>query len=149
QLLMVLRKESDTWSMLAASTDPETNTSLVGGLPALARLIGKPGSSSRATDPPSLLDPQDGEFPLPSQGLRFGDFSWYPSTSDTEVAEIAEFAHNGDSTLVGIYFSGKAPPTERLSAGRLPTVSGMWKWRVWSISDSGTVSLSETRSFTE
>jgi hypothetical protein len=149
RLLMVLRKEHDAWSLLVASTDYLTNTTLVCHLPALARLIGRLGTSSRATDPPTLLDPQDGEFPLPPEGMRFGDFSWYPSTSDTEVAEFAEFAYNGDSRLVGIFFSGKMPPTERLSAGRLRTVPGMWKWRVWSISDSGTVSLSETRSFTE
>jgi hypothetical protein len=147
--MILLRKESEAWRLLAAATDPVTNTSLVRGFPALARLIGRPGSSSRAADSPSLLDPQDGEFPHPPQGLRFGDFNWYPSTSDTEVAEIAEFDYNGDSRLVGIYFSGRLPATERLSAGRLRTVPGMWKWRVWSISDSGTVLLSESRSFTE
>ncbi len=149
RLLMVLRKEHDPWRLLAASTDPVTNTLLVRGLPALARLMGRTGTSRRATDPPSLLDPQDGQFPLPPEGSRFGDFTWYPSTSDTEVAEIAEFAYNGDSRLIGIFFSGNAPATERLSAGRLRTVPGMWKWRVWSISDAGTVSLSESRSFTE
>jgi hypothetical protein len=147
--LMVLRKQSDQWRVLAASTDPVSNKSFVSQIPAMVRLIIKPWAPSKAPEPPSLLSPQDGEFPAATPGARFGDFSWHPSPSGGEVAEVAEFAYNGDTRLFAIFFSGPAPATEHCSAGMLWTVPGMWRWRVWSISESGGVSFSQPRSFTE
>ena len=147
--LMVLRKQSDQWRLLAVSSDPVTNKSFVSQIPAMVRLITKPWTPSNALEPPSLVSPQDGNFPVAAPGARFGDFSWHPSASAGEVAEIAEFAYNGDARLFAIFFSGPAPATEHCSAGMLWTVKGTWRWRVWSISESGAVSFSQPRSFTE
>jgi hypothetical protein len=147
--LMALRRRGDQWRLLAASTDPASNTSFVNQLPGLVSLITKPGTPGSPPEPPSLLAPQDGEFPLPASGARFGDFSWHPSPSAGEVAEIAEFAYNGDARLFAIFFSGPAPATEHCSAGLLWSSNGKltWRWRVWSISDIGAVSFSQARSF--
>jgi hypothetical protein len=147
--LMVLRKQSDQWRLLAASTDPVSNKSFVNQIPAMVRLITKPWTPNNAPEPPSLLSPHDGQFPAAAPGVRFGDFSWHPSPSGGEVAEIAEFAYNGDARLFAIFFSGLAPATEHCSAGLLWTAHGTWRWRVWSISESGGVSFSQPRSFTE
>ncbi len=146
-VLMALRKRGDQWRLLAASTDPISNGSFVREIPSLVRLMTKPWTPSSAPAPPSLLTPQDGEFPVPAPGARFGDFSWHTSPSAGEVAEIAEFAYNGDARLFAIFFSGPAPATEHCSTGALWSTGGMWKWRVWSISDTGAVSVSPARSF--
>ena len=92
--LMVLRKQSNQWRLLAASTDPVSNKSFMSEIPAVVRLITKPWTSSGAPEPPSLLAPSDGEFPVPAPGARFDDFSCHPSPSASEVAEITEFAYN-------------------------------------------------------
>jgi hypothetical protein len=147
--LMALRKQSDQWRLLAASTDPVSNQSFVSEIPAMVHLITKPWSPNSAAEPPSLLSPKDGEFPAAAPGARFGDFSWHTSPSGGEVAEVAEFAYNGDVRLFAIFFSGPAPATEHCSAGMLWTVRGTWRWRVWSISESGVVSFSQPRFFTE
>jgi hypothetical protein len=147
--LMVFRKQSDQWRLLAASTDPVSNKSFVSRIPAMARLITKPWTPSNAPEPPSLLSPPDGQFPAAAPGARFGDFSWHPSPSGGEVAEIVEFAYQNDARLFAIFFSGPAPATEHCSAGLLWTVRGVWRWRVWAISESGGVSFSRPRSFAE
>ncbi len=147
--LMVFRKQSDPWRLLAASTDPVSNKSFVSQIPAVVRLITKPWTPSNASEPPSLVSPQDGAFPAAAPGARFGDFSWHPSPSGGEVAEIAEFAYHNDARLFAIFFSGPAPATEHCSAGMLWTARGIWRWRVWSISESGGVSFSQSRFFTE
>jgi hypothetical protein len=147
--LMVFRKQSNQWRLLVASTDPVSNSSFVRQIPAMVRLITKPGTPSNAPEPPTLLSPRDGEFPAAAPGARFGDFSWHPSPSGDEVAEIAEFAYNGDARLFAIFFSGPAPGTEHCSAGLLWMARGTWRWRVWSISESGGVSFSQPRSFTQ
>ena len=146
--LMVLRKQSDQWRVLAASADPVSNKSFVSEIPALLRLITKPWAPGNPLEPPSLVSPEDGNFPAPAPGARFGDFSWHPSPSPGEVAEVAEFAYNDDARLVTILFYGPAPATEHCSAGLLWTTQGVWRWRVWSISESGAVSFSQPRSFT-
>jgi hypothetical protein len=147
--LMALRKLSDQWRVLAASTDPVSNKSFVSEIPAVVRLITKPWTPSNTTEPPSLLSPPDGQFPAAAPGERFGDFSWHPSPSGGEVAEIVEFAYQNDARLFAIFFSGPAPATEHCSAGLLWTVRGTWRWRVWSISESGAMSFSQPRFFTE
>ena len=147
--LMVLRKLSDQWRLLAASTDPISNKSFVSEILAVVRLITKPWTPNNAPQPASLLSPQDGEFPEAAPGARFGDFSWHPSPSGGEVAEIVEFAYHDDARLITVFFSGAAPATEHCSAGLLWTAGGEWRWRVWAISDSGGVSFSQPRHFTE
>jgi hypothetical protein len=148
-VLMVFRRQRDQWRLLAASADPVSNGSFVSEIPALISLITKPWTPNTAPQPASLVTPQDGQFPVPAPGARFGDFSWHPSPSAGEVAEIAEFAYNGDARLFTIFFSGPAPATEHCSAGALWTSRGTWKWRIWSVSDAGAVSFSQARWFTE
>ena len=147
--LMVFRKLGDHWHLLVASTDPVSNKSFVSRIPAMARLITKPWTPSNTPEPPSLLSPPDGQFPAAAPGARFGDFSWHPSPSGGEVAEIVEFAYQNDARLFANFFSGPAPATEHCSAGLLWTVRGVWRWRVWAISESGGVSFSQSRSFAE
>ena len=147
--LMVFRKQSDHWRLLAASTDPVSNKTFVGQMPALVGLITKPWTHSDDPEPPSLLSPQDAAFPAAAPGARFGNFIWHPSPSGGEVAEIVEFANHNDARLLAILFSGPAPATEHCSAGTLGTAGGIWKWRVWSISESGGVSFSPSRHFTQ
>jgi len=147
--LMVLRKQDGPWRVLAASTDPVSNQSFVSEIPGLVRLITKPWVPPSDSEPSSLVEPPDGKYPVAAPGERFGDFSWHPSPSSGEVAEVAEFAYNGDARLFAIFFSGPAPDTEHLSAGMLWTWNGMWRWRVWSISESGDVMFSPPRTFTE
>jgi hypothetical protein len=146
--LMVFRRLSDQWRLLVASTDPISNKSFVSEIPALAHLITKPWTPNNAPEPASLLSPRDGEFPVPAAGARFGDFSWHPSPSGDEVAEIVEFAYHDDARLFAVFFSGAAPATEHWSAGMLWTVRDTWRWRVWAISESGGVSFSQPRYFT-
>jgi hypothetical protein len=147
--LMVFRRLSDQWRLLAASNDPVSNEAFVSEVPAIVRLITKPWTAGNAPEPPSLLSPSDGQYPAAAPGNRFGDFSWHPSPSGGEVAEVIEFAYNDDARLITVFFSGPAPATEHCSAGILWTVPGTWRWRVWSVSDSGSVSFSQPRSFTE
>lgn len=147
--VMVLRKLSDQWRLLIASTDPVSNKSFISEIPAMVRLITKPWTAGNTPEPPSLLSPPDGQFPAAAPGERFGDFSWHPSPSVGEVAEIVEFAYQNDARLFTIFFSGPAPATEHCSAGALWTARGEWRWRVWSISESGGVSFSQSRFFTE
>jgi hypothetical protein len=145
--LLVLRKWGEQWRLLAFSSDPVSDTSFVAEIPAMVSLITKPWTPRSTLAPPSLVTPQDGEFPVPAPGARFGDFSWHPSPSAGEVAEIAEFAYNGDTRLFAILFAGPPPTTEHMSAGLLWSAPGIWKWRVWSISDTGAVAVSGPRSF--
>ena len=145
--LMVFRKQSDQWRLLAASTDPISNEPFVKQIPDLVRLITQPWTPGSAPQPAQLVAPADGQVPVPAPGARFGDFSWHTSPSPGEVAEIAEFAYNDDARLFAIFFAGPAPKTEHSSDGQLWTTGSMWKWRVWSISNSGAVSFSPAQSF--
>jgi hypothetical protein len=147
--LMVFRRLSEQWRLLAASTDPVSNNAFVSEVPAIVRLITKPWTAGNAPEPPSLLSPSDGQYPFAAPGSRFGDFSWHPSPSGGEVAEVIEFAYNDDARLITVFFSGPAPATEHCSAGLLWHSQGTWRWRAWSISESGSVSFSQPRSFTE
>lgn len=147
--LMVFRKQSDQWRLLAASTDPVSNKSFVGQIPAVVRLITKPWTPTNTPEPPSLVSPQNAAIPAAAPGARFGSFSWHPSSSGGEVAEIVEFAYHNDARLFAILFSGPAPATEHCSASMLGTAQGIWRWRVWSVSESGGVSFSQSRHFTQ
>ncbi len=144
-LLIVLRKHGSEWRMLIASTDPVSTSTFLDQLPFLASLVGGQPESN-LPDAPILLTPDEGVL-TPAPGVRFADFSWHPSLSEGEAAEIVEFAYNGDARLFTIFFSGNAPETEHLSSGVLWSVRNTWLWRVWCISKSGAVSFSSARSF--
>src|SRR6516165_4122773 len=85
--------------------------------------------------------------------------SWQPSASANVVAEIVEFAYtsapipwempsNNNGRLFIRFRSGNSPVKEQISASDVLMETGsLWQWRVWSISDAGDVSISESRSF--
>jgi len=110
---------------------PASNTAFPDELPVLASLIAKPSMSHAALEPPILLSPEGGNL-TPAPGVRFAGFSWHPSSSEGEGAEIAKFASRGDSRLVVIFPSASPPETEHLSSGILMAAPGPWLWRVWS-----------------
>jgi hypothetical protein len=145
--LLILRKRRSEWRLLAASTDPISNQVFVKELPHLVSLITKATPIGSPPKPAELLEPQDGVYPKPPEGERFGEFRWRPSASTNVVAEIVEFAYNADTRLFAVFSSGNPPATEELSAGNLRETRSVWKWRVWSISNTGAVSFSQTRSF--
>jgi hypothetical protein len=93
-------------------------------------LISKRSMSHDALDAPILLTPLEGVL-THAPGARFADLSWHPSTSESEVAEIVEFAYNGDARLFTIFFSGRPPETEHFSSGGLIAQRNTWLWRVW------------------
>lgn len=96
--------------------------------------------------PAKLLTP-DGIFPQPKGGERFGDFRWQPSPSANVVAEVAEFAYQGNARLFVHFRSQQDPEHDAISVGQLWTTNDVWKWRVWSITNQGAVSFSSFRSF--
>ncbi len=99
--------------------------------------------------PPTLAilrSPQDGRFPVPAQGARFGDFEWQSSTSEDVVAEIAEFRYADDARLF-LLRPQRPGAIGRVSTGSLWTTKSEWAWRVWSITRSGEIAFSEVRTF--
>ena len=153
--LLILRKQLSQWKLLTAATDPVTTDPMstdtfIRSIPRLANLLNKQWNSEDKPVPATLLAPADGQVPQPIGGQRFGDFSWQPSTSTNVVAEIVEFVYrdfNNEARLFIRFRSGENPVKDQISAGRLWTTGSLWRWRVWSISDSGDVSISESRSF--
>jgi hypothetical protein len=147
-LLLTLRKHHHRWMLLTAGTDPITITKFIDNLPALAHCLQTARGSRGKILPPKLLAPEDGQYPKPPSGQRFGDFIWQPSASPEVVAQVIEFAYNGDARLFLRFFSGKSPEEDRMSSGQLWHTGSGWKWRVWSISGNGEIVFSDTRSFT-
>jgi hypothetical protein len=96
--------------------------------------------------PATLRSPQNGRFPIPAHGARFGDFEWQSSTSEDVVAEIAEFSYHDDARLVLLQGRSLGVP-RHVSSGQLWPTQGEWAWRVWSISRSGEIAFSEVRTF--
>jgi thiol-disulfide isomerase/thioredoxin/outer membrane lipoprotein-sorting protein len=142
-LLLTLRKQAARWQLLAASTDPISLSRFPEGIPKLMGLLQQGQAPGTAPVPARLLAPADGQFPVPAQGQRFGDFVWQPSTSSNVVAEVIEFAYKDDVRL----FLRFALESGQLSAGQLWQTHSLWRWRVWSIADSGAISFSESRTF--
>lgn len=146
-LLLILRKQQTQWQLLTASADPVSMSKFLEGIPKLVKLLNAARTPGENPPPAKLLAPEDGQSPVPAHGQRFGDFVWQPSTSTDVVAQIIEFAYNEDARLFLRFFSGNSPASDQLSAGQLWTTRSLWRWRVWSISDSGAISFSEARSF--
>jgi hypothetical protein len=148
RVVLVLRRTTADWRLLATGRDPITVGSFANALPQLAATQqANPGANT--LPPPAaaaLLSPAPGVFPPAPKGQRFGRFIWQPAVSDAVVAEIAEFAYEGD---VRLFF---APPSfaglrSSISAGALWSTKGPWYWRIWSISRTGEVAFSEARTF--
>lgn len=144
--LVILRKEESKWKLLAGSIDPVSNDEFVKEIPEIVARIGKPRRPGLAPQPSELLAPRDAESPAVGKTIRA--FRWQPSPSGDVVAEVAEFARNGDARLfVRLRSRDKVRPVQ-ISVEKLPIVHGEWRWRVWSISDSGAVAFSDPKSFT-
>jgi hypothetical protein len=146
--LLVLRRQQGPWRLLTVGIDPVSNMRFVSQVPQLVSLITKAGTGENTLGPkpPVLLEPQDGHAPKPPPGEPIGEFRWQPSASPDVIAEIVEFAYNDDARLVAIFPWGTLTKGE-LSASNLWYSGSIWKWRVWSISDAGTISFSQARSF--
>jgi hypothetical protein len=114
-------------------------------VPKIVARIGKLWMPGVAPQPAELLAPRDAEGVAVGKPIRA--FRWQPSPSGDVVADVAEFARNGDARLfVRLRSRGKVRPVQ-ISAEKLPIVHGEWR-RVWSISDSGAVAFSDPKSFT-
>jgi hypothetical protein len=62
------------------------------------------------------------------------------------VAEIAEFSYHDDARLILVPARSAGAP-RRVSTGQLWSTRDEWAWRIWSISGSGEIALSEVRTF--
>jgi hypothetical protein len=146
-VLLVFRKQTSKWEFLTGSADPATNQAFAKKIPKIVARIAKPWTEGKEPTPARLLAPEDGQNPVPTPGERFGEFQWQPSASDDVVAEIAELAYNDDVRLFVTFRSGRSRPPAQISAGQLGTTHSEWRWRVWSISDSGALAFSNSRWF--
>ena len=99
-LLLAFRKTSSLWRLLVATRDPVSNRQFVTLLPAFSKMLARDIPADPVPTPATLRSPQNGRFPIPANGARFGDFEWQSSTSDDVVAEIAEFSYHDDARLV-------------------------------------------------
>ena len=145
-LLLAFRKTSSLWRLLVATRDPVTNRQFVTLLPALSRMLTRDIPAGPVPTPAALRSPQNGRFPIPPNGARFGDFEWQSSTSEDVVAEIAEFSYHDEARLV-LQLRQTPSVRRRVSTGQLWTTQGEWAWRVWSITRSGEIAFSEVRTF--
>ena len=144
-LLAVFRKLKGQWRLLAISDDPvNTGNSGRPTLLALERLTALMAvDDARLSGNPRLIT-ADGARIVPPPNARFGDFEWIPNPDATVVCEVAEFLvgrTERETTRLFLLFGRE----ERLSSGLLFGSGG--RWRVWSISSSGDVGLSESRAY--
>ena len=147
-ILLIMRKQDTRWQLLTAARDPVSIGDFTKKIPRIVDLLEKNRGYDQQPVPAKLLSPEAGGYPKPNGGQRFGDFVWQPSPSPSVVAEIIEFAYGDDARLFIKFRSEQNPTEDRLSSGHMWSTGGVWRWRVWSISDSGVVSFSEARSFT-
>lgn len=145
-LLLAFRKPSTEWQLLVATRDPVSNGDFVRLLPALAKALTPDIAAGQVLEPATLRSPQNGRFPSPAKGQRFGDFEWQSSAAETVVAEVAEFSYGDEARLVLLPTKNPSGP-QRVSAGQLWTTRGEWAWRVWTISQSGEIAFSKARTF--
>jgi hypothetical protein len=146
--LLILHKEEGTWKFLAGSIDPVANDEFGKDIPKVVARIRKPWMPGGAPQPAELLVPRDAEGNAVGKPIR--TFRWQPTPSGNVVAEVAEFARNGDARFF-VRLRSRNPQHLRpsqISAEKLSIVHGEWRWRVWSISDSGAIVFSDPRSFT-
>ena len=98
-LLLAFRKTSSLWRLLVAARDPVSNRQFVTLLPALSKMLARDIPAGLVPAPATLRSPENGRFPIPANGARFGDFEWQSSTSEDVIAEIAEFSYHDDARL--------------------------------------------------
>jgi hypothetical protein len=145
-VLLILRKPENKWKFLAGCADTDSNNGFAKEIPKIVSRVEKPWTPRSQPLPAKLLAPEDGKNLMTVSGER--DFTWQPSASSDVVEEVAEFVSDEDVRFfVRFLRVGHHARSESISAGKLPTTHGEWRWRVWSISDSGAVAFSDSRSF--
>ena len=148
-VLAVLRKQDNGWRVLALSDDPwDTNPTVY---PAYSRLQQLTRQLTREEVPtsltPAVLITADGaKVKFISQAV-FENFEWTPSSSPDMVAQVAEFLVGANSIRERTRLFIFPGHEDRLSRGLLWSGGNGGRWRVWSISKTGDVSLTESRSY--
>jgi hypothetical protein len=145
-VLLVFRKPESKWEFLAGSTDPVCNDDFVKEIPKIVSRIERPWTPGKQPLPARLLAPEDARDSKVA-GKPFREFRWQPSASKDVVEEITEFGRNDDVRLFVRFRSGDHSLSAQISAGKLPVTNALWRWRVWSVSDSGAIAFSDSRSF--
>ena len=141
-VLIVLRKSNEQWRLLAATEDRLTLDQLPAQLRGLP--FGTAVSTSGQPVPAQLLSPDAGQSPQPVGGDRFGDYVWQPSVSPNIAVEVVEFSTPFWSRLFLRKHYGPRLAKDSISAGQL--FGGQRpEWRIWSITNSGDIALSERR----
>ena len=145
-VLLVLRNVYSRWQLLVAARDPISNAEFVREIRRVAGLLSAETAVRSLPVPATLLAPATGSRLRARKDQGFGSFTWRPSDSDNVVAEIAEVAYYDDARLFVVRPQQPASNSE-ISEGRLWTTGGAWYWRIWSVSRSGDIGFSETRTF--
>jgi hypothetical protein len=149
-VLAVLRKQTDRWRLLAITADIiDTDPSMYStysNLQRLTKLLTNEAGGIRVSSPAILTTPNGAKVRRLSQTV-FENFEWTPSESPDVVAQVVEFVV-GDRSDPGevtrlFFLRGNE---NRLSSGFLIGAGG--RWRVWSISSTGSVSLTEAHAYT-
>ena len=144
-LVLAFRRTSSTWQLLVAARDPVSNRDFVRRLPALDRILATDSAAGTVPGPATLTSPEDGRYPIPEIGRRFGEFKWQSSSAEGVVAEVAEFSYKNDARL--FLLTAPKPGASRQLPEHLWTTGGEWAWRVWSITRTGEVAFSQARTF--
>jgi hypothetical protein len=145
-VLLVLRRPAAHWQLLVATRDPIATGDFVRNVAGVKMFASSDRHSGAPLIPATLISPASGRFPRPPNGERFGSFRWLSSPSEDVVVEIAEFAYATDERLVVTPFASPAAH-QAVSVGQLWTTRGEWSWRIWSVSRSGDLVFSESRTF--
>ncbi len=145
-LLLAFRKTSSLWRLLVVARDPVSNRQFAARLPVLSAMLSRDLPAGQVPRPATLVSPRNGAFPVPANSARFGDFAWQSSPDEDVVAEVAEFSYHDDARLF-LLPAERSNRRRRVSAGELWTTRGDWAWRVWSITRSGEMSISDVRTF--
>lgn len=149
--LIFLRNSDAGWHLITIVTDVEGVIRDLDGFYKVSTWFAdqlKTGSGAIAQPQPAIvLSPENGQYPQPSGGERFGDFVWQPSPSTNVLVEVIEFEYGFGTRVFFRPRSEQEAASDRISAGNLLTTNSEWHWRVWSITDEGTVAFSEARSF--
>jgi hypothetical protein len=149
-VLAILRKQSGVWRLLAISDDSmDTNPSVYPTdttLQRLAKLLtSAAGNTTLPT--PAVLTTADGARVARLSQREFENFEWTPSAAPDVVGQVVEFLISDNVSPRELtrlfFFLGRE---NRLSSGYLMGLGG--RWRVWSISRDGNVSLTEARTYT-
>jgi hypothetical protein len=145
-ILLVLRKQGAGWRLLAASSNPMSNNVFLFQIPGISSLLQEPAMEETGVAPAQLLSPENGHAPVPDAGQRLGHFTWQRSPTGNVVAQILEVSYLNDDWMFFVPAQNDAAQDQLPSASRRNPGSE-WKWRVWSISDTGRVAFSDYRTF--